>query len=171
MSCFKFPIVLFFLIGCIYSSVATSAPKNSKGKIEMDNDIWLPNFDELIDQKWNKLLEPGFSNYFPRMNIRESESTYHIEAELPGIKKEEIQIKLKDDYLVISGEKKSMTEESRKNYRRIERANGSFYRAVSIPRDIDKDKITAELSDGILKIDLTKTKNAPASVERKILIK
>lgn len=148
-----------------------SASKNPKSKAEMDNEIWLPNFNELLDSRWDKLLEPGFSNYYPRMNIHESENNYHIDAELPGIKKEEIQIKLKDDYLVISGEKKSMTEESKKNYRRIERANGTFYRSVSIPRDIDRDKITAELSDGILQIDIPRTKNAPASIEKKILIK
>ena len=48
---------------------------------------------------------------------------------------------------------------------------GSFYRAVSVPRNIDKVKTTAELADGILKVDIMKLKTNPISVEKKILIK
>lgn len=171
MSYFKFPTVLFFIVLSLYSSAATSAPKAPKNLAEVDYDLWLPDFDEWIDHRLDKLIAPNFSNHFPRMNIQELENSYHVEAELPGVKKEEIQIKLKDNYLIISGEKKIVSEENKKTYRRIERASGSFYRAISIPQDVDKDKITAELSDGILKIDLAKAKNAPASVERKIQIK
>lgn len=175
---FKSSLVLIFLVVCIWPSFSTAdtrKPKNKAPLVEkkMDTlrDIWPPSFDELLDHRLPDLVDLRVASYFPRMNIQESENSYHVEAEVPGVKKEEIEIKLKDDYLVISGEKKSMHEETKNQYRRIERASGSFYRAVSIPRNIDKDKVTAELKDGILKVDIAKSKNGPESVEKKILIK
>lgn len=147
------------------------SPLAAASKTAKNNDFWLPSFDEMMDHRLPELLDARLSNYFPRMNIQEFADSYHIEAELPGVKKEDIEIKLQDDHLVISGEKKGVREETKNDYRRIERASGSFYRSVSIPRDIDKDKITAELSDGILKIDIAKNKKALPKTERKILIK
>lgn len=134
-----------------------------ENELSLKDEFWQPNFDELLDSKLSK--------HYPRMNIQDSPDSYHIEAELPGVKKDEVEIKLKDDYLVISGEKKSTREELKKEYRRIERESGSFYRAISVPRNIDKDKITAELKDGILKVDMAKLKGMAPTSEKKILIK
>jgi HSP20 family protein len=178
MTCLKYLLILFSLISFTlfspaYAAVNKASPKkiHDESKNKQTDDAILPGFDELMDHDWSDLLNSRFSNNFPRMNIQESKDSYHIEAELPGVKKEEVEIKLKDDYLVISGEKKSIKEEVKNQYRRIERSNGSFYRAVSIPKDIDKDKITAELKDGILNIDIGKTKAIHETMEKKILIK
>jgi HSP20 family protein len=141
--------------------------KNEGGRIDSD---MIRSIDELINRRWPDLFDMGLSAYAPRMNIQETPDSYQIEAELPGVKKEDIKIALKDDFLVISGEKKSMNEEKKDQYRRLERSQGSFYRTVSIPRDVDKNKISAELSDGILKIDIGKTKDSQ-HLEKKIIIK
>ncbi|MGZ3809968.1 MAG: Hsp20/alpha crystallin family protein, partial [Bacteriovorax sp.] len=91
------------------------------------------------------------------LNIQESKEGYHIEAELPGVKREEINVSMKGDYLVIKGEKKSFNEEKKDQYHRIERSHGSFYRAVQMPKDVDHENINAELKDGVLKIDVMKS--------------
>lgn len=175
---FKNSLVLILFVFCIHPSFSATETKKLKSKNpqianEMDTprDAWTPSFDELFDHRLADLLDLRLASNFPRMNIQELENAYQVEAELPGVKKEDIEIKFKDDYLVISGEKKSMLEETKNQYRRIERTSGFFTRAVSIPRNIDKDKVTAELKDGILKIDMPKSKNGPESVEKKIPIK
>lgn len=162
-----------FICTIIYSIglILSSPVKSETLKADTKNEMWIPKLDELIGRPWDELVEPNFFNYFPRMNIQEGDNNYLVEAELPGIKKEEIEIKLKDNYLIIKGEKKQMTDEVKKTYRRIERANGTFYRSVFLPHDIDRNKVNAELKDGILKIEIGRLKNAPLSSEKKILIK
>jgi HSP20 family protein len=86
------------------------------------------------------------------------------------VKKEDVEIILKDDLLVISGNKKSLNESKKEKYLRVERSHGSFYRAVLIPGGIDKDNISAELTDGVLKVDFMKSKDA-RHTEKKILLK
>lgn len=129
----------------------------------------IASFDEYINHKWPELIDSGFS-LSPRLNIHEAKDSYHIEAELPGVKKEDIDIILKDEYLVIKGEKKSIKEEAKNQYRRIERSHGAFYREIAIPKDADKDKITADLKDGILKLDIMKKKNTDDAHDIKILL-
>lgn len=164
-------LITFSCLLCIYSPLAESASKKSKEVIEFNHENWPQGFYELMDHGWNKFGKEGLLSYYPRMNIEETDNSYRVEAEMPGVKKEEIDIKLKDDSLVISFERKVINEESKKRYHRLERAYGSFYRVVSIPRDIDKNKIKAELSDGILKIEIGKAKSSPPSVEQKIIIR
>jgi HSP20 family protein len=103
------------------------------------------------------------------VNIEETEDAYHLEAELPGVKKEDVEVNVKDDYLVIKGEKKSFNEEKKDQYHRVERSHGSFYRTIALPGDIDKENIHAELKDGVLVVDIKKAENTSAN-ERKITI-
>lgn len=111
----------------------------------------------------------GSGTFSPLVNIQESKDGYHVEAEIPGVDKKDVEVNIKDDYLVIKGEKKSFNEEKKGQYHRIERSHGSFYRTIALPSDIDKEKINAELKDGILKIDIVKS-HTKAEAEKKIAI-
>lgn len=93
------------------------------------------------------------------LNIVESKEGYHIEAEVPGVKREDIDISINGDQLVVRGEKNSFNEENRANYHRIERSHGSFYRSIVLPKDVNHENINAALVDGVLKIDLMKSKS------------
>ncbi len=132
-----------------------------------DNDIF-KGFDDFFNRRLGDFYEGG-SSFSPMVNIDETKEAYHVEAELPGVKKEDIDVSIKDDYLVIKGEKKSFNEEKRDQYHRVERTHGSFYRTIALPGDIDKDQISAELKDGLLSIDIKKSANAQSS-EKKISI-
>lgn len=137
-------------------------------------DVW-KNFDDMMNSMWpfDARLESGNNELkaiAPRLNIQESKEGYHIEAELPGVARDQIDISVKDDMLIIKGEKKSFNEEKKDQYHRVERSHGSFYRAIGMPKDIDKERISAELVDGVLRIDVAKASLAE-NAERKISIK
>lgn len=104
-----------------------------------------------------------FDSYFsddtwaPLIDIVEDKECFSVTVELPGLKKEDIDISIDDSTLIISGKRESKKEEKEKTYHRIERSYGSFYRAISLPRDIDENKIKAAFNDGVLEVSLPKS--------------
>lgn len=102
-------------------------------------------------------LAPGEgSSFVPTMSIRENKDAYFIEAELPGIPKEAIDISLKENILTLKGEKKLEKTEDHGNYHTEERRFGSFTRSVRMPSDIDSDKVNAQFRDGVLTVEVGK---------------
>ncbi len=106
----------------------------------------------------NEELERGA--WAPAVDIHETDDGYVVKADLPGMKKEDIQIDLKDSTLQIKGEKKFEEEASRDNYIRTERAYGTFVRSFSLPHNIDAGKIKASYKDGVLELALPKKEEA-----------
>lgn len=139
----------------------------SKSHRFSDTDIF-KSFDDFFNQR-SDFYDSALTSFSPMVNIDETDDAYHVEAELPGVKKEDVDISLKDDYLVIKGEKKSFHEEKKNKYHRVERSHGSFYRTIALPGDIDQDKISAELKDGLLEIEIKKVANAD-NKEKKISV-
>jgi HSP20 family protein len=148
------------------SPVRNHLPMIGKEKNEYD---MFKEFEELFNRNLPINYELSVPKVPMNLNIQESKEGYHIEAELPGVSRNEIDISLKGDYLVIKGEKKSFNEEKKDQYHRIERSHGSFYRAVQMPKDVDHSNINASLQDGILKVDIMKSKISDHS-EKKINI-
>ncbi|WP_457607700.1 Hsp20/alpha crystallin family protein [Nitratifractor sp.] len=109
-------------------------------------------------------------DFVPAVNTREADDAYYIEVDLPGVKKEDISIDVKDNVLTISGERK--VEEERKNdeFYRVESFYGKFERSFSLPEDVDADKIEAEAKDGVLTVRIPKAQSvdkAPKKIEIK----
>jgi HSP20 family protein len=97
----------------------------------------------------------------PRMDVFEKESTIVLKAELPGLKKEDVQVEMMGEDLIISGEAKAETEVEQEDYYRTERTFGSFYRRVPLPAGTKADQIQATLTDGVLEVQIPK----PAAVK------
>lgn len=95
----------------------------------------------------------------PNMDVRETKESIEVSVELPGMKRDEIAVRLDGDVLVISGEKKSETRED-KEQRVVERIYGAFSRTVQLPRGVDPEKIDASMTDGVLKVVIAKPMNA-----------
>jgi len=109
------------------------------------------------------------AEWAPIVDIVEDDQQYLIQAEIPGVKKEEIKVGVQDDVLTISGQRHSEKEEKNKKFHRIERAYGSFARSFTIPEDSDGEKVSAEFKDGILKVVLPKTERVkPKQIEVKV---
>jgi HSP20 family protein len=106
----------------------------------------------------NEELERGI--WTPAVDIHETDDGYVLRADLPGIKKEEIQIDLKDNTLLVKGEKKFEEKASKDNYIRTERAYGTFVRSFSLPDNVDTGKIKASYKDGVLELVLPKKEEA-----------
>ena len=96
----------------------------------------------------------------PLANILETTDAYVLEAELPGMKKEEIDIALQDGVLTVSGERKLEREHQEGETFRSERYFGKFQRSVTLPVAVDAGKVKASYKDGILSIDLPKAEEA-----------
>lgn len=108
--------------------------------------------------------------FLPTINTREGEYAYHIEVDLPGIKKEDVDIKIEDNTLVVSGERKVKNEIKEDEYYKIESSFGKFSRSFSLPEEVDVENIHAESKDGVLEIVLPKLEDAKADKVKKIEI-
>lgn len=114
--------------------------------------------------------ESGISTFKPTVSTREGEFAYHIEVDLPGVKKEDISIDVKDSQLVISGERSYKEERQEKDYYKIESSYGKFQRSFALPENVDIENIEASSLDGVLEVVLPKLKIEKAEV-KKIQIK
>ena len=103
-------------------------------------------------------LERG--TWVPAVDIHETEDGYVVKADLPGMKREDIQIDLKDSTLHIKGEKKFEEKVSKDKYIRTERAYGTFIRSFTLPSNVDAEKIKASYKDGVLELSLPKKEEA-----------
>lgn len=101
----------------------------------------------------------------PTVDIYEEDKNYVFEADLPGFKKEDIKIDIKNNTLNISGERKSDSKVNEDNYVRVERRYGRFSRSFTLPNIVDAEKIKANYKDGVLKLTVPKKEEAlPKSI-------
>ncbi|WP_446898142.1 heat shock protein Hsp18 [Clostridium sp. LBM24168] len=101
----------------------------------------------------------GFGNGF-KVDLKETDDAYLIEADLPGIKKESIDLDYSDNYLTISAKRDNSREEKNENYVRQERSYGEFRRSFYVD-NVDKNTISASFENGVLKINLPKLEKGP----------
>lgn len=96
----------------------------------------------------------------PVVDIEEDKDNYIVKAEIPGVKKEDIKVTVRDNLLVVSGERSCEKEVKDRTYHRIERSYGKFSRTIALPAAVDPDKIKASYTDGILHITLPKPESS-----------
>jgi HSP20 family protein len=94
--------------------------------------------------------------FVPPVDIYEDEHKVVLKMEVPGIKQEELDIRVENNTLTVRGERKFEKEEKQENFHRIERRYGSFYRAFTVPSTVDTESVQASYEDGVLKIEMQK---------------
>jgi HSP20 family protein len=97
------------------------------------------------------------ADWSPEVDISEDDHGYLLKADLPEMKKEDVRVTVEDGILCVSGERKSVKEDQKKKFHRIERSFGNFRRSFTLPEDADSTKVTAEFRDGVLKVHLPTT--------------
>jgi HSP20 family protein len=134
------------------------------------------NFEELDDNLSSILKNyaiedsTSFNSFNPKIDISEDEKNIYLEAELPGVRKENMKIKLEDNKLTITGEKKNANENDKnKRFFNRERSFGSFKKAFTIQADVKQDNIRAEFENGVLSVTIEKL--IPEKKEMNIEIK
>jgi HSP20 family protein len=98
---------------------------------------------------------PGTA-WAPRIDVYDRDNAIVVKAELPGIKKEDVQVELADGVLVIRGESKAESETKGEQYYRMERSIGSFYRRLPLPFEAKPEQVQANLTDGVLELRITR---------------
>ncbi len=104
----------------------------------------------------------------PRVDVEETDKEFVVKADLPGVEPKDVDISFRDGALVIKGEKKEKREEKGKNYQRIERFVGQFYREIALPPGTDPEKISATAAKGVITVTVAK---APQAQAKKIPVK
>ena len=136
------------------------------------NQNWLPSiFNDFFDNDWMERTNATA----PAINVVESDEDYKVEVAAPGMTKDDFQIHLGDDnQLIISMEKKTENEDKNKDnkkYLRREFSYTKFSQSLYLPENVDKDKISANVADGVLTIDLPKySEEEKAKINRVIEI-
>ena len=109
---------------------------------------------------------PSARPWAPSVDIAEDESALTLVADIPGIKLEEIDLKIENGTLTFSGKREFEQKDEKGGYHRIERSYGAFQRAFSLPDTVDVDKVSAAYDNGVLKVTLPKKELArPKSIK------
>ena len=122
-----------------------------------NNSDWLSNFFD--DTLFNTEVMSRMNATAPAINIKETDKNYIMEVAAPGLKKDMVKMNIdKDGYLNVSIENKDeKKEEKEEHYLRREFSYSSYSQSYALPEDADQEKISAEVSDGVLKIEIPKT--------------
>ena len=129
---------------------------------------WEP-FRELLtlQDRMNRLFEarrPGseepLGNWAPALDIYETEKEIVLKADLPGIKLDDVDIRVENNVLSVRGERRFEKEVKEDNYHRVERTYGNFVRTFTLPNTVDADKIAAAYDNGVLRITMPKREEA-----------
>ncbi len=97
-----------------------------------------------------------FANFIPPVDVMEDDNNIMVQVELPGVREEDVEVRIENNMLTISGERRLENEEQRDNFLRVERAYGRFYRSFTLPSNIDPENVSATFDNGILKITIPK---------------
>ena len=104
----------------------------------------------------SSMEESPISGFVPVVNTREGEFAYHVEADLPGVKKEDINIDVSDGVLTITGERSHKEEVKEEDYYKFESNYGKFQRSFSLPAGVDTENISASSDNGVLEVIVPK---------------
>ena len=125
-----------------------------------------------FDRLWTDMARLGRIRqgaWSPAVDVRETQEAYTLEADVPGLKKEDISITVSDDTVTLKGERKSETESNDRTYHRVERTHGAFTRSFRIPDGFDHEKVKAHYDQGVLTVTLPKREEAkPKRIDVKV---
>jgi HSP20 family protein len=127
---------------------------------------WDP-FSEMLSLRdaMNQLFEESFvapsftrrgQGFVPALDLSETDDAFLVEATVPGLKPEDLEITVENNVLTIKGEMRQETEDRKRNYHRVERRYGQFQRTIALPSTVKADQIQASLSNGILRLEIPK---------------
>jgi len=114
---------------------------------------------ELEKSFYNQSKNEGVNGFVPVVNTREGEFAYHVDVDLPGVKKEDIKVDINKGVLTISGERKVKEEIKEEDYYKVETFFGKFSRSFTLPDNADIENIEASSDNGVLEVSIPKLKD------------
>lgn len=116
-------------------------------------------FEDLFEAREGRTATDN-TPWMPSVDISETDDSFEVRAELPGVTESDVHVSVTDNVLTIKGEKRQEKETDDKNYHRVERRYGNFQRTFTLPRNIEFPAITAAFSDGVLTLTIPKAEEA-----------
>jgi HSP20 family protein len=108
----------------------------------------------------------------PELDIFESEKAYHLSVELPGVNRDDIDLSVDDDALIVRARKESVDKDvDDDQYHRVERRFGRFERMLALPADADGENVSAEFKNGVLEVTIPRLEDVESTRGRRIEIK
>jgi len=114
-------------------------------------------FQEAFPEPRGEEGEVSLGTWYPAVDIHETDEAIVIQAELPGAKKEDIDIEIKENILTLKGERTEDKEIKKENYYRQERRSGKFHRSFTLPAVIDPETVVARYKTGVLEVKILKS--------------
>jgi len=127
--------------------------------------LWGRNFRSLFEPFFDEELVPFREGFLPPIDVFHDDEKVTVRVEVPGVRKEDLDVHIEGDLLTIAGKKEHVESQ---NYHQIETRCGAFQRAVTLPHSVDRDKISANYKDGVLTLTLPLT---PEAKPKQIAIK
>jgi HSP20 family protein len=127
-----------------------------------DEEFFLPTLRGEVDAFFRNALAPsapvmpGVQLWNPQIDVTEEDDRFILEADLPGVRREDITIEVRGRTLHVAGHRRIIRRTVGRRFSHCERVSGSFRRAIPLPRDVDRGGITAALEEGILRLELPK---------------
>lgn len=128
-------------------------------------------FDDVFDRLRREFFSPdtfrsGDEGFIPRVEVKETDKKILVCAELPGINEKDINVSLRENNLIIEGEKKSEKRKEEKGYFSSEFSYGTFYRSIPLHSEVDPENVEATYKNGILDVSLSKLEEAKQQTKR-----
>ena len=130
----------------------------------------MPSLRRMFESEPALRYESTFTMPSPAMDVSEDDAGYKITAELPGMSEKDVEVVMSGDTVTLKGEKREEKEQKDKNFYLSERSYGSFQRSFYIPDGVDRDKVAADFSKGVLTVTMPKTAKA-VEQQKKIEVK
>ncbi len=125
-------------------------------------------FDQMLSRFFDDSEPRSLSQWTPRVNLAETDQSYEVTVDLPGMQPKDFEVELRHGDLWISGHREEELQQEGRTWHRMERHYGQFRRVIRLGDDVDVDSINAEYRDGVLRVSVTKTERART---RKIEVK
>lgn len=132
------------------------SPFTEMSRLRDEMERMMDRFFELPERR----TEFGATMWVPSVDVYDKDGNVVVEAELPGMKREEVEVTLEDSTLTISGEMKREAEKKEEGYYRSERRYGRFMRSIPLPTPVKANEVKAKFEDGVLKVTLPKAEEA-----------
>jgi HSP20 family protein len=166
----------------IYSNCCQEVTFNNKENFMNLIRVRRPRYLSDVQEEMNRILESAFDNlsitqaeseleenekaWCPAVELNEQNGNYQVKAELPGVNKDNIDVEVSEDTVIIKAETKKEEEVKKENIYRSEIRYGKFMRALQLPSNVDNTKVQAEFKDGILTITAPKTQEEKSKVKK-----
>ncbi|HKW09870.1 MAG TPA: Hsp20/alpha crystallin family protein [Gemmatimonadaceae bacterium] len=159
-----------------YYALASASPFSLVRRMMEDMDRLFSNFSSVPEHLDRTALQRGtqsapqpFSTrnlWAPQVEVFERDNKIVVRADLPGLTRDNVDVEIEDETLIIRGERRNDLEDKREGYYRSERSYGSFYRAIPLPEGIDASAASASFKDGVLEVSLAKPKQQTSKAKK-----